>query len=346
MKLLRTTTNTSFGAKSRAGNSGMGDIKLRLGQIVFALALVCAADAVAQATDPLHEAHELLEARELIASGQLSKSEAYLQSYVSEHPSSADAHFLLGFVLFRNHKAKESLAEFTAGAKIRRPSAVELETVASDYVLLGDFVDADKWFTEVSVENPKDFHLWYLLGRTKYNEGRYEEAVASFEHALALRPRDVEAENNRGLALRELNKLEQARDAFQNAIDWQGEAPVDPQPMLNLGTLFTEQGKFEKAVPLLLQAARLSPENPSVHEQLGAAYSAQNDLQKAQGELERAVALAPDTSALHYKLGELFRKQKRRDLAQKEFDICAKLNSTHSSGNTPNPFQPAATGPK
>jgi len=291
-------------------------------------------------------ADPLAEARELLTAGRLSKSEASIRSYLKDHPDSADAHFLLGFVLFREQKATESLAEFTAGAKVRRPKASELETVASDYVLLGDFADADKWFTEVTAETPNDSHAWYLLGRTKYNEGRYDEAVSSFEKALSLRPKYVEAENNLGLSLRELNKLDQAQAAFQAAIDWQGTEPADAQPYLNLGGLLADQGDLDQAIPLLLKAVTLSPDNPKTHEQLGAAYAAQNDLPKAQSELERAVALAPDTSALHFKLGEIYRKQKMRDLAQHEFAICAKLNSTHSSSTTPNPFQPLPAEPK
>ena len=290
-------------------------------------------------------ANPLAEARDYLAAGRLAKSESTLRTYLSEHPDSADAHFLLGYTLFREKKATESLAEYTAGAKFRRPAAQDFEAIASDYVLLDDFTDADKWFTEVTVEKPQDEHAWYLLGRTKYKEGRHEEAVASFEHALALRPKYVEAEDNLGLALRELNRQDQAREAFQKAIEWQGDTPVNPQPFLNLGSMLIEEEQAAKAVPLLQKAASLAPENPAIHERLGAAYVAENDLPKAQGELQAAVKLAPDTSALHFKLGEIYRKQKMRELAQQEFAICAKLNSTHSSRDTPNPFQPHADKP-
>ena len=317
--------------------------KAKLWWCSFAVVLVAGDATIVPAQS---SADHLAEARELLAAGRLPKSESSIRSYLKDNPESADAHFLLGFVLFREQKATESLGEFTAGAKIRRPKAAELETVASDYVLLGDFDDADKWFSEVTVESPNDSHVWYLLGRTKYNEGRYDEAVSCFQKALSLRPKYLEAENNLGLSLRELNKLDEARVAFQAAIEWQENAPVDAQPYLNLGSLFADQGDLDKAIPLLVKAVALSPENPKTHEQLGVAYAAQNDLPKAQSELEHAVTLAPDTSALHFKLGEIYRKQKMRDLAQREFAICARLNSTHSSGATPNPFQPAPTEPK
>jgi len=243
--------------------------------------------------------------------------------------------------LFREQKAAESLAEFTAGARVRRPKADELKTVASDYVLLRDFADADKWFTAVVAETPEDANAWYLLGRTKYNENAFLEAVSNFEHALSLRPKYVEAENNLGLSLRELNKMDQARAAFQSAIEWQGDAPTDSQPFLNLGTLLADQSEFERAIPYLKESVALSPANPKVHEELAQIYETHKDLPKAQAELEQAVALAPDTSGLHFKLGQIYRREGMRDRAQQEFELCEKLNSTHSSTDTPNLPAPA-----
>jgi tetratricopeptide (TPR) repeat protein len=292
-----------------------------------------------QPADPLAEARSLVEA------GALAKSEASLDRYIAVHPDSAEAHFLLGYVLFREQKAKESLAEFTAGAKYRRPKADELKTVASDYVMLGDYADADKWFTEVTRETPNDADAWYLLGRTKYNESGFVDAVSSFERALVLHPKYVEAENNLGLCWQELNKPDKAIALFQTAIEWQGDTPADPQPFLNLGTLFADQREFDKSVPYLIKAVALAPENPRIHDELAKVYEAEGDLKKAQDELLKAIALAPNSSELHFKLGRIYRREGLNDRATQEFALCDKLNSTHSSTETPNTFTPAPASP-
>ena len=282
-------------------------------------------------------ADPLVRARSLLAAGKLAESEAALRSMAQAHASSGEAHFLLGYVLFREKKATESLAEFTAGAALQHPRADELRIVASDYVMLGDYGDADKWFTAVVVEKPDDADAWYLLGRTKFNENNFTAAVSCFERVLSLHPRHVEAENNLGLAWLELSHPEKAKAAFQSAIDWQGNAPADAQPFLNLGGLLTDQNSYDKAIPYLTKAAALSPDNPKVHEELAQVYAAQQNLQQAQRELEKAVALAPKISGLHYKLGQIYRKEALRERAEQEFAICAQLNSTHSSAGTPNP---------
>ena len=273
----------------------------------------------------------------MLDAGNVAASESVLRSDLEAHPESADAHFLLGYALFREQKAKESLAEFTAGAKYRRPRADELKVVAADYVMLGDYSDADKWFSQVVAETPNDADAWYLLGRTKYNESEFELAIAAFEHALTLHPKYLEAENNIGLAWKELNQRGKAEIAFKNAIDWQSDAPSDAQPFLNLGILLADAGENERALSYLIKARALAPKNPTVHEELGKVYVAMNRLADAQSELEEAIALAPDTSALHYKLGQILRREEQVERAQQEFAICERLNGAHSSTKTPNP---------
>jgi tetratricopeptide (TPR) repeat protein len=311
----------------------MRRFKFPISSHLVAAVVLCATPAFCQQqSDPLAAARSLLD------SGKFAESEANLRAYLVANPSSADAHFLLGYVLFREQKATESLAEFTAGAKSRRPGPDDLKIVGSDYVVLGDLGDADKWFSQVVEQAPLDAEACYLLGRTKFNENDFSSAISNFEHALVLRPKYVEAENNVGLAYRELNNTEKARAAFETAISWQGETPVDAQPFLNLGTLLADQGSFDQAIPYLLKAATLSPANPSIHEELSHVYAEQQNLPKAQGELERAIQLAPNISSLHFKLGQLYRKEGMTDRAKREFEICANLSGARSSDKTPNPL--------
>jgi tetratricopeptide (TPR) repeat protein len=305
---------------------------LSVGSILAAGVFLCMQSAAQQNVDPLARARVLAE------NGKFADSEDLTRDYLKSNPSSADGHFVLGYILFREHKARESLVEFTEGARFRHPSADDFRIVASDYVLLGDYTDAVKWFTQFTAEKPDDPVGWYLLGRARYNEDRFNEAIADFQHALKLRSDYVEAENNLGLAWQGLNDLDRAKGAFEAAIEWQGEHPTDAQPYLNLGSLLLQQGQATEAVPQLQVAARLAEKNPKIHEVLGRAYEVLNDLPHAREELEEAVRIAPKVSALHFKLGRIYRREGLRDQAQQQFGICEKLDSTHSSGETPNPY--------
>lgn len=273
----------------------------------------------------------LFQAQQLLQSGKLAEAERTARAYISTHETSADGHYLLGKVLFLEKKARESLAEFTTGAKYRKPDAEDLKVVASDYVVLGDFHDADKWFTKALQWAPNDVQGWYYLGRTKYNENRFEEAISAFQRCLKLDPRNVKAEDNLGLSYEGLGRNDDAAAAYRTAIDWQKNEPKDPGPYLDLGTLLVETGKPAGSFPYLSKAAEMSPNNPKVHNQLGKAYMHTKQLEKAQTELEKAVALAPNSAPEHFMLGQIYHKQGKEEQAKKEMARFKALNGAHST---------------
>jgi tetratricopeptide (TPR) repeat protein len=279
----------------------------------------------------------LAQARTAVATGSFSSAEAMVRKYLAQQDASADGHYLLGYILSREGKAKESLAEYTRAAQLSNPTANDLKVVAVDYVLLGDLVDADKWLTKALSWNPSDADGWYYLGRTKYNENRFAEAIDAFQHSLKLDTHNVKAEDNLGLSYEGLNQIEPATQAFRTAISWQeGSGQKNAQPYLNLGMLLAEQESPQAGMPFLQQAVVLAPQNAKAHEQLGRAYLKLKQWKNAHEELEKAVQLAPNSASVHYELGISYRDQGLNDQARKEFDRCTELNATHSSVDTPN----------
>ena len=274
----------------------------------------------------------LAEARSLLELGKSSDAERVTRRYLQVHPNSADGHYLLGYILFKEQDAKSSLAEYTEGARYRTPSAADLEAVAADYVLLKDYPDADKWFTKAVEWNPKDALGWYYLGRTKYNENRFEEAVSAFEQCLTLDPKDVKAEDNLGLSYEGLNQADKAIAAYRNAIAWQADAAVkNSGPLFDLGSLLVDSNRPEEALPYLLEAARLTPQDYRVHRQLGKAYTHLNRLENAQAELEQAAKLAPENAPVHFMLAQVYRKRGLQDKAKLESDRYTRLAGSNQS---------------
>jgi tetratricopeptide (TPR) repeat protein len=291
-----------------------------------------------QADDPV-----LTEDRRLVESGRYAEAEKRIREYVSVHAASADAHFLLGYILYRENKPQDSLAEYTAAAGIRKPTASDLAVVATDYILLRDYADADKWLSQATGWAPENAQYWYLLGRTKYNENRFQEAVEAFLKSLALHPMELRAEYNLGLAYAGMGKNDDAISAYKTAISWekQGMKP-DPQPYLDLGTLLLEQGHADQSLPYLQQSAVLGSGNPRIHEELGQAYEQVHQLANAESEITKAIAIAPSVPSLHFELGRIEQKEGLTEKAKEQFARCAALNAAHStdSAETPNPEQP------
>ena len=127
-------------------------------------------------------------AQSLVKAEQFGAAECIARRLVKTEPSSADAHYLLGYILSRRGKANESLAEYTSGARFRRPGSSELAVVALDYVLLKDYTDARKWMTQAIAGDQSNPLYWYYLGRIDYNLNTFDEARAAFEKVLVLEP--------------------------------------------------------------------------------------------------------------------------------------------------------------
>jgi Flp pilus assembly protein TadD len=232
--------------------------------------------------------------------------------------------------------AQASLAEFTAGARFHDPSAADLKIVALDYVLLADYSDADKWLTKMLEWAPSDSEGWYYLGRTKYNENRFAEAITAFQQCLKLDPQNVKAEDNLGLSLAGLGRNGEAAAAYNQAIAWQAESPTkNPGPYIDLGSLLIDENQPQDAVTLLLRALEIAPRESRAHELLGKAYTRVDDFPKAQAELENAIELSPQAPNLHCMLAPVYRKQGLAEKAKTEYGRCAALTGTHSTPETP-----------
>jgi tetratricopeptide (TPR) repeat protein len=284
----------------------------------------------------------LRQARALTASGDFSNAERLVRGYLETHRASADAHYLLGYVLFKQKSVKASLAEYTEGAKYRTPSAADFEAIASDYVLLHDYSDAARWFAKAVELDPANYQARYFLARAYYNENRFGDAVGAFEECLKLDPKSVKAKDNLGLSYEGLGRMEEAETAYRAAIAWQADAKdKDPGPYVNLGSLLITSGKPEEAAKVLEEAIRLDDRSLAAHRELGKAYTYLNQLDKAQQQLEQAVAIAPGTAIPHYLLAQVYRKRGLLDKAQTETDRYRTLVATHSADND----SPAAHSP-
>lgn len=97
----------------------------------------------------------------------------------------------------------------------------------------------------------------YDRGNALQREGRFADAVASYDQALAVRPQWVEALTNRGAALRALGRFEEAVASYDRAL---AVRPTYPLALVNRGNALRDLGRHHQALScyeraLVLQAA-------------------------------------------------------------------------------------------
>ncbi|WP_348267188.1 tetratricopeptide repeat protein [Edaphobacter paludis] len=274
----------------------------------------------------------LAQGKALATAGDLPGAERALKTYLQQHERSAPALYLLGYVLQRENKPKESLTVFTNAAAIQAPQANDLRIVALDYVLIDDYPDAIHWLALAVQLDPLNAEAWYDLGRSQMNQGNFVAAQQAFEHVLAIAPRDVRALNNLGLSYEAQNRPSEALHAYAHAIAAQQGVPhPSEQPLLNYGNLLISQNRSAEAVATLESAIQISPRDPKCREALARAYLQAEQLLQAKQQFEQAVVLDPKNPRLHYQLGRLYRRLGLAAKAKTELALSEKLYGTRST---------------
>jgi tetratricopeptide (TPR) repeat protein len=307
-------------------------------------AAAATAFAACEKSDPGKTDALLYRGKSLINLGQFEDAARALQSYREAHSDSDDAVYLLAYVRFRENKPEKSLRLFTEAAKLRMPTADDLKVVALDYVLLADYEDAARYLELAVKMDPANLEARYHLGRVRYQQNRFDLAIAAFQEVLKRNPTDLKAQDNLGLSLDAENKTDEAIAAYQKAIELDAAAAAhSEQPYLNLGMLLAKSNRMNDAIPLLIRATEIAPTSGKVHYELGKAYFTSDHLQDGQREAEQAVRMEPGDRPAHYLLGRIYQRLGKLELAAQQFreteDMIhqsdAKPGSGMSSGTNP-----------
>jgi tetratricopeptide (TPR) repeat protein len=290
---------------------------------------ICAAQTIAPKGESVSH---LAQAQADLEHGQYAEAEKILRDSLADRASDVEARYLLAYALFRENRPADSLKEYTEAARQRAPRAIELKTVALDYVLLNDYDDAEHWARYSLSLDANDGEAWYEFGRIEYTLNQFPAAVDAFQRALKLDPVSVKAEDNLGLAFEALNRTDEALAAYRTAIAMQASSQhPSEQPLLNLARVLIDRNHLDEASPLLQQAAQIAPRDWKILAQLGRLYSEKGELSAAREALEQAVAIEPQMASLHFQLGQVYRKSGAPEKANQEFATTKNLLGTTSS---------------
>ena len=119
---------------------------------------------------------------------------------------------------------------------------------------------------------------------------------------LALVSNSAEAYSNYGNMLKENGKLDDAVDSYQQALAIK---PDYAEVYGDLGNVFKEQGKLDKAIASYQQALALKPDYAKAYVNLGVVFQEGGLLDEAADNYKRALAIKADYVAAHFNLGAL-----------------------------------------
>lgn len=203
------------------------------------------------------------------------------------------------------------LIPVTAEDVARRKRRLRLSLTALTLIVLG--VTGYLYKRSVDPLNAKES---YDAGVRLFKIARYNQAILSFDRAVALQPGMWEAYMMRGKSFVGDAKPEQALFNFSKVIELR---PSDAAGWIERGKAYLELNNFRAAVSDASRAISLDPTQASAYNLRGAAVRKSGDPKKALDDFNRAVELAPTADNL-YERGATYQLLNEHRLAIADFD--------------------------
>jgi protein O-mannosyl-transferase len=163
------------------------------------------------------------------------------------------------------------------------------------------------------------------LGAELINEGRLEEAMAHFEAAAAIDPRDPFSQLDLGVCEKRLGNLESAMKHYQAALDLSQETSLRATAFSNLGSIYRVQKDYPDARKNYESALRLEPGNSFALTGMGALEEKSGNPARAAEYFSRAAAAEPSASA-YLLLSEALAAAGRKTEAQSAYEQARQLS--------------------
>ncbi len=147
---------------------------------------------------------------------------------------------------------------------------------------------------------------------------RFEEALASYDRALTVQPDYAEALQNRGNTLHELKRFEEALASYERALTLR---PDYAKALQNRGNALKELKRFEEALASYDRALAVQPDYAEAHSNRGLTLYKLKRFEEALASYDRALAMKPDhayaLSGIADCVNELCNWRRRTDVADK-----------------------------
>jgi tetratricopeptide (TPR) repeat protein len=156
------------------------------------------------------------------------------------------------------------------------------------FMWYGDYEETISLLTKAIQLDPDSGEIYHNRGMAYCNLQRWSEALADFNRAIALAPHPSSYEQ-RGIVYYQMGDRESARKDLEQALR------MDPRravPLVNLGWLCIEEGRYREAVDYCTRAIAIEPTLSSAYTNRARAYLELGDSLRGLADLQRADELA------------------------------------------------------
>ncbi|MBC8062409.1 MAG: tetratricopeptide repeat protein [Clostridiaceae bacterium] len=197
----------------------------------------------------------------------------------------------LGEAYFRIKKYEEALTNFNKSLAITSTNPNAFAFKAYDYVMLENYVEADKFCAEALKLDPKNAFAYNVKGQISYSKYNDEDALTNFDKAIKL---------NKNYYEPYINKIKTIYDEkeYLNCITFSKETlkkfPKSVEIYKYISNCFSQLEKHEDAISELNLALEIDPKDPDLLSSIGWEYFYNKNSSQASTFAKKALSIDPE----------------------------------------------------
>jgi protein O-GlcNAc transferase len=229
-----------------------------------------------------------------------------------------------GFALHRSGRLDEAKLIYERILQEQSNHFDALQLLATAYMQQKNAQAALMYFDKALQINQINAVIFNNRGNALRDLTRLDEALKSYDEAICLKPDFVEAYYNRGNTLKELKRFDEALKSYEEAI---GLKPDYADAHYNRGVALQHVRRLDEALKSYHEAIRYKPNFIEAYSNIGNTLQELKRLDEALKSYDEAIRIKPDYADAYNNRGNVLKDLKRLDEALKSYDEALRLKS-------------------
>ncbi|MFZ0320943.1 MAG: tetratricopeptide repeat protein [Candidatus Sulfotelmatobacter sp.] len=260
------------------------------------------------------------------ALGNVDASIAAYRKSVAAKPDVFESNLNLGLQLAKS--GQPDAQEFLRAATKLKPTSHVAEGHYRAWLALGHALEKSKpeealaAYQRAEELQPKETEPHFAAGQLLEQENKFAEAEREYKQALVLDPKASDAVMGLANVYMRGRRFPDAENYLRTLL---AENMNSAAVQIQLGRVLAAEGKNDEAIAALQAGIKLAPDDEGAKRDLAEEYTAAEKSDQAAAVYDELLRAHPNDAELHRRLGQAFLREKKPKEAQQEFLTAVKL---------------------
>jgi tetratricopeptide (TPR) repeat protein len=212
--------------------------------------------------------------------------------------------------------------------RLNNKNALELYNQGNTLIQLQRYQEALATYEKAIDIKPDYPQALYGQGKALFQLKKYQESLIAYDQAIQIQPNYLEAWTNRGFVLVRLKRYSEAIATVDKALQLKND---EPQVWQLKGDIFIKISQYNDAIKAYEQAINFQADNPELWYKKGLAFQNLKQYEEAITAYKKTVELKPDHESAWYNLGNCLVNLNRYEFALQAYDQAVQYNQNNSA---------------